>query len=103
MFNIALFTIPAVQVFADRVTGQYAERRLNKFTGWVEDCLHHCDLITVYDINTEEDLDKKILLALLSGEVFNPLHVLHLSMVWDRVSELDKSSGINQNVKTTAG
>ena len=55
------------------------------FMNWIIDVVRHSDLITVFDIRREEDMDKKILFALLKSENFNFQSQMFLSMVWNRV------------------
>lgn len=35
---------------------------------WIMECIRFSDLITIFDIRNEENLDKKILAALLKGD-----------------------------------
>ena len=72
--------------FHDRLQGKVGENRRKNFMNWIMECIrssdahHPCypllqvffcrfsDLITIFDIRTEENLDKKILAALLKGD-----------------------------------
>ena len=52
---------------------------------WISECIYYSDLIIVFDINHEENLDKKILSALLLGKDLTIQSKMYLSMVWNRV------------------
>ena len=69
--------------FNDRLQGKVGENRRKNFMNWIMECIRFSlplpfikllflsrfsDLITIFDIRTEENLDKKILAALLKGD-----------------------------------
>ena len=70
--------------FADRLKGEVGAERKKKAVNWVIECIHHADLITVFDIRDESNLDYKILSALLKGNNQNVYNQLFLAMVWNR-------------------
>ena len=70
--------------FADRLKGETGAERKKKVVNWVIECIHHADLITVFDIRDESNLDYKILTALLKGKQLNIYAQLYLAMLWDR-------------------
>ncbi len=45
----------------------------------------YSDILTIFDIRRETQLDKKILSALLKGHDMSLHHQLYLAMVWNRV------------------
>ena len=71
--------------FSDRLQGEIGQERKKKAVNWIIECMHHADLITVFDIRTETNLDYKILSALLKGNSLNLYAQLFLAMVWNRV------------------
>ena len=54
--------------FQDRLQGKLGQTRRKNFMNWIVECISFSDLITIFDIRTEENLDKKILAALLKGD-----------------------------------
>ena len=71
--------------FNDQLQGKVGETRKKNFMNWIMECIRFShtrslsikillflsrfsDLITIFDIRTEENLDKKILAALLKGD-----------------------------------
>ena len=71
--------------FHDRLQGSVGEVRKKTFMNWILECIRYADIITIFDIRTEVNLDKKILSALLKGDDLNLQSQLYLSMVWNRV------------------
>ena len=59
--------------------------KLQDILDWVMDCVRHFDIITIFDIRRETDLDKKILSALLKCHNMHIHTELNLAMVLDRV------------------
>ena len=55
--------------FQDRLQGKLGQTRRKNFMNWIVECISFSDLITIFDIRTEENLDKKILAALLKGDL----------------------------------
>ena len=70
--------------FADRMKGETGQERKKKAVNWILECIHHADLITVFDIRGETNLDYKILSALLKGNSLNLYGQLFLAMIWNR-------------------
>ena len=71
--------------FSDRLQGEVGKERKKTTMNWIIECIHHSDLITVFDIRTETNLDYKILSALLKGNSLNLYAQLFLAMIWNRV------------------
>ena len=74
-----------LEQFHDRLQGSVGEARKKTFMNWILECIRYADIITIFDIRTEVNLDKKILSALLKGDDLNLQSQLYLSMVWNRV------------------
>ena len=87
--------------FADRIRGEEGEKRMKTFVNWVLECVRYSDLISVFDIRVEENLDYTILTSLLKGSDLNLTSQLYLALVWDRVDIAEekifsnKEMGIN--------
>ncbi|XP_047740740.1 transient receptor potential cation channel subfamily M member 4-like [Hyalella azteca] len=66
----------------------YTKGRQKVCTDLVLQCCQLADLITIYDINSGEPMDKYILFALLKGDGLasesSRLDQLHLSLLWNR-------------------
>ena len=71
--------------FGDKLTRELTVTRKKKFMTWIMECVSYSNLITVFDIDNEDKLDKKILSALLIGDDLTVKSQMYLSMVWDRV------------------
>jgi hypothetical protein len=71
--------------FSERLKGEEGNRRKKTFTNWVIECIGYDDLISVFDIRSEDNLDYNILTSLLKGTDLNTYSQLYLAMVWDRV------------------
>ena len=71
--------------FADRLSGKLGKMRGKEFINWIMDCIRYSDLISVFDINRDENLDKTILSALLLGKDLTVQSQMYLSMIWNRV------------------
>ena len=63
----------------------YKKQQLKNLVNWTIECISHSDIITIFDIRRETQLDKKILSALLKGDKMSFHHQLFLAMLWDRV------------------
>ena len=82
--------------YADRIHGK-GKGNKKLFMNWVMEVVKHSDLITVFDIKREEDMDKKILFALLKSESFNFQSQMFLSMVWNRVDIAEEKIFADRN------
>lgn len=83
--------------FSDRLKGEVGQERKKTAVNWIIECIHHADLITVFDIRTETNLDYKILSALLKGNSLNLYAQLFLAMVWNRVDIAEEKIFSNRN------
>ncbi len=63
----------------------YRKQQLKNLMNWTIECISHSDIITIFDIRRETQLDKKILSALLKGDKMSFQNQLFLAMLWDRV------------------
>ena len=84
--------------FMDKVTGKLTVSRKKKFMSWIMECINYNDLIIVFDIDNEDNLDKKILSALLIGDDLTVQSQMYLSMVWNRVDIAEEKVFKNRNV-----
>ena len=73
------------EAYSSRLQGERGEENRKMFMNWIIDVVRCSDMITVFNIRREEDMDKKILFALLKSENFNFQSQMFLSMVWNRV------------------
>ena len=83
------------------ISSSYSSKKL--FMNWVMDVVRHSDLITVFDIRREEDMDKKILFALLKSENLNFQSQMFLSMVWNRVDIAEEKVFCDRNFEWDQG
>uniref|UniRef100_A0A914W1B9 TRPM SLOG domain-containing protein n=1 Tax=Plectus sambesii TaxID=2011161 RepID=A0A914W1B9_9BILA len=63
---------------------QIVQEKLAEILQRVELCCQQDDLITLCDIDSNEDLDVAILTALLDGHDTRPIDQLHLALKWNR-------------------
>ena len=89
--------------FADRLVGEIGVTRKKNFMNWVIECIRYSDLITVFDIRSEENMDKKILSALLKGENLSIQSQMYLSMVWNRVDIAEEKIFSDRNFEWQEG
>lgn len=59
--------------------------QLKSVLNWTLECVRYSDIITIFDIRRETQLDKKILSALLKLQDMTLHQQLYLAMIWDRV------------------
>ena len=59
--------------------------QLKSVLNWTLECIRYSDIITIFDIRRETQLDKKILSALLKLQDMTLHQQLYLAMIWDRV------------------
>ena len=57
---------------------------LNNIVNWIKEIIQHSGRITIFNINMEEDRDKKILCAVLKDEYSTVEHKMMMSMMWNR-------------------
>ena len=93
-------TIPS---FLNRLKGEIGQERKKTAVNWILECIHHADLITVFDIRTETNLDYKILSALLKGNSLNLYAQLFLAMVWNRVDIAEEKIFCDRNFEWEQG
>ena len=91
--------------YRDRINPNTERGKSNKklFMNWVIDVVRLSDLITVFDIRREEDMDKKILFALLKSENLNFQSQMFLSMVWNRVDIAEEKVFCDRNFEWDQG
>ena len=89
--------------YADRLTDSNGESKKKMYMNWVMEVIRYSDLITVFDIKTEEDMDKKILFALLKSEKLSIQSQLYLSMVWNRVDIAEEKIFCDRNLEWEEG
>ena len=71
--------------FGKKIAKHELEDKLEKYLSMIENSLQHYDLISVFDIRTENNLDNVILTSLLKGNDLNLYSQLYLALVWDRL------------------
>ena len=91
------------EAFETRVTGPGGNQNKRMFMNWIMDVVRHSDKITVFDIRREENMDKKILFALLKSENFNFQSQMFLSMVWNRVDIAEERIFCDRNFEWQQG
>ena len=96
---IVSITIPSS---LNRLKGEIGQERKKTAVNWILECIHHADLITVFDIRTETNLDYKILSALLKGNSLNLYAQLFLAMVWNRVDIAEEKIFSNRSFQMKA-
>uniref|UniRef100_A0A914VVE5 Uncharacterized protein n=1 Tax=Plectus sambesii TaxID=2011161 RepID=A0A914VVE5_9BILA len=67
-----------------KVGKRIVQEKLAEILQRVELCCQEDDLITLCDIDSNEDLDLAILTALLDGQGTRPIDQLHLALKWNR-------------------
>ncbi|XP_074642284.1 transient receptor potential cation channel subfamily M member-like 2 [Tubulanus polymorphus] len=67
------------------------DSKAKKYFGYLKQCCKERHMITIFDLKNDEDFDKAILKALLTGtemgheqQEFRLLHQLQLALLWDR-------------------
>lgn len=74
-----------MEAFGDKIAEQEQAGKMEKYLGMIENTLKHQNLISVFDIRTENNLDNVILTSLLKGNDMNLYSQLYLALVWDRL------------------
>ena len=91
------------EAYSSRLQGQRGEENRKMFMNWIIDVVGYSDMITVFNIKREEDMDKKILFALLKSEKFNFQSQMFLSMVWNRVDIAEEKIFCDRNLEWEQG
>ena len=91
------------EAYSSRLQGQRGEENRKMFMNWIIDVVGFSDMITVFNIKREEDMDKKILFALLKSENFNFQSQMFLSMVWNRVDIAEEKIFCDRNSLANSG
>lgn len=70
---------------------------LKTVMNWTLECIRFSDILTIFDIRRETQMDKKILSALLKGHDMTLHHQLYLAMIWDRVDLAEEKIFVHGN------
>ena len=73
-----------VEAYGDKYLTE-VEEKMDRYLSMIDASLEHYNLITVFDIRVETDLDNVILTSLLKGKDLNLYSQLYLALVWDRL------------------
>ena len=82
--------------FGDKIRKDNRKEMLMKC---ILELINHSDRITIFDINSDEDIDKKILGALLKDKSFTVESKLMMSLKWDRPDIAEEMIFNNPNRK----
>ncbi|XP_041372305.1 transient receptor potential cation channel subfamily M member-like 2 [Gigantopelta aegis] len=72
----------------EKVKAEFTESELSRRVGWVRQCLHNRDLLTVFELdsrNSASDVDMAILKALLKANKNEVMDQLKLALAWNRI------------------
>ena len=73
-----------IEAYGDKYLNE-VEEKMDRYQLMIDDSMEHHELITVFDIRVETNLDNVILTSLLKGKDLNLYSQLYLALVWDRL------------------